>query len=143
MTRKERLPGTESYRPRTAQNPVRHWWRAKTNLPRLLLRSLHDKEKKRRKAWGEDFSVLFLHAAFLLRLFLLSVRRLVHPAQYSQRSLLKNSPLFSETNSFQSFFWSGPFQFRPWVLWQNFLPLDITVLYIIFLALGLTWGWYF
>ena len=52
---------------------------------------------------GEEVGVLFLHAAFLLRLFLLSVRRLVHPASHSQRSLLKNSPLFLEIDSYQPF----------------------------------------
>jgi hypothetical protein len=37
-----------------------------------------------------------LHSALLLRLFLLSVRWLVHPVQHLQRSLLKNSPIFFE-----------------------------------------------
>jgi len=57
--------------------------------------SRDDEKKKKGLGWG--ISVLVLHAAFLLRLFLLSVRRLVHPASYSQWCLLKNSPVFSET----------------------------------------------
>jgi hypothetical protein len=93
-----------------------------------LLWSLHDKEKKRRKAWGEEVQVLFLHAAFLLRLLLFSVRRFVHPAPHSQRSLLKNSPLFLEIDSYQPFFLGQTISMsQPRDRWQNFLPLDIPV----------------
>ena len=69
---------------------------AKTNFPGCIFVPSRDDEKKK-KGLGWGILVLFLHAAFLLRLFLLSVRRLVHPAPYSQWCLLKNSPVFSET----------------------------------------------
>jgi hypothetical protein len=54
--------------------------------------------RKKEKGLGENSQFRFLHAAFLLRLFLLSVRRFVHPTPYLQWSLLKNSPIFFETN---------------------------------------------
>ena len=56
--------------------------------------------RKKEERLGVRGSVLVLHSAFLLRLFLLSVRRLVHPALYSPRSLLKNAPIFLETDLF-------------------------------------------
>jgi len=98
-----------------------------------LLELAYDEEKKRRKAWGEEFLCSSYMPPFFFDFFFLAfvglfTRLHIHNSLCLRNLLFFRKSIFHE----RIFFGVGWFNARPRDRWQIFLPLDILLLSSIF-----------
>jgi hypothetical protein len=99
-----------------------------------LFGSLHDKEKKRRKAWGEEFRFCSYMPPFFFDFFFLAFVGLFTRLHIHNSLCLRNLLFFRKSIFRDRIFFLGMDRFnaRPRDRWQIFLSLDILVLSSIF-----------